>query len=153
MGRQSMLSIGSSAYELNPKAFNQIEEGLSGYGQLDMRRESPVFLIDRKLPTTAVRSQCAHKWECRLQAFILSPQIRDLYQLLPEACGDSLNPLHTEQQLIGNQNQVLLKGFIKKKSMQCICQGRFTLTGDKSLHLLEKCWYPLEWCNQSKNPP
>ena len=62
-------------------------------------------------------NQCVHKWGCRLLAFILSPQIHDFYQPLPEACEDPLTPLHIEQQLIGNQKRVLLKGFIKKK--QC----------------------------------
>lgn len=49
--------------------------------------------MDRKLATATVGNRRIPKRGCHLLAFILSLQIYDLYQLLPEAPDDPLNAL------------------------------------------------------------
>lgn len=84
------------------------------WNQLDTRREEKwqergsgvflfcfVFCIDR---TAAVGNQRVKRgW--RFAAFILSLQIHDLYQQLPETCDDALD--HIEQQLAGNRGSAV----------------------------------------------
>lgn len=59
------------------------------------------FCIDR---TAAVGNQRVKRgW--RFPAFILPPQIQDLYQQLPETCDDALD--HIEQQLAGSRGRAV----------------------------------------------
>lgn len=59
------------------------------------------FCIDR---TAAVGNQRVKRgW--RFPAFILSLQIHDLYQQLPETCDDALD--HIERQLAGNRGSAV----------------------------------------------
>lgn len=92
------------------------------------------FCIDR---TAAVGNQRVKRgW--RFPAFILSLQIHDLYQQLPETCDDALD--HIEQQLAGNRGSAVAS--LKRRQSgiilpRCVCRGRFTLDADMSLCLGE----------------
>lgn len=132
--------------KFNTHQWSTILQGVGCWWQLDIRRKGKEGIISLT-EQQQWGNQCV-KWGYRVLAFILSLQIHDLYQRLPEACEGILN--HIEQQLKRNKRPVLLKDFIKEESVQhsfmwCVCLCRFTLSaGSMMVHCVWRSSHPLE---------